>query len=378
MRTDCLYFNGYKPCGKSTTCTKTCLSYQPIRQNVLLIHLGALGAVVRSTALLKAIKRKFPFSSLTWITASPANKLLQAHPLIDRVLTTSAEDLMALKSIEFDVVLNVDKNLVATGIAKSVGCDFVFGFKSDVNGKIVPATAAAEELWKIGLSDELKFFVNKKSEIQLTHEALELGPYQRDDYFLPLSENEQTEVLRRKEEIKKFFGVTRPLIGFNTGCAATIPYKKLSIPFQRQLIQKIQEEHLGNVVLLGGPEDTERNNEIAKGLNVFQTSTTSGLRDGLVSVASCDLIVTGDSLGMHMSISQKIPTVAWFGPTCAHEIDLFDRGVAIQTKAQCSPCWKRDCKKDLMCYDQVSLDEILSAIQHLSCSEPTQSLELAL
>ncbi|MEN0060099.1 MAG: glycosyltransferase family 9 protein, partial [Bdellovibrio sp.] len=117
------------------------------------------------------------------------------------------------------------------------------------------------------------------------------------------------------------------------------------------------------VVLLGGPEDTARNQDIAEGLPVISSETQSGLRDGLVSVAACDVVITGDSLGMHMAISQQKHVVAWFGPTCAHEIDLYDRGSHILTQSPCSPCWKRTCENAVMCYDQVSLEEMIDAVK---------------
>ena len=41
---------------------------------------------------------------------------------------------------------------------------------------------------------------------------------------------------------------------------------------------------------------------------------------------ACDIVVSGDSLGMHMAIGLKKWVVAWFGPTCHQEIDLYDRG----------------------------------------------------
>jgi len=283
------------------------------------------------------------------------------HPLLDRVLTTGAEDLLALSSLEFDVTFMVDKSLKAAGVIRNVPSDQLFGFKVDPRGgAILPATAAASELWQLGLDNQQKFFVNQKAETQLMMEALELGPFARDEYFLPLTSAEKIESEKRRQEWR---GPHSFVIGINTGCSPTIPYKKLSTNFQRELVAEIQKHWNVGIVLLGGPEDSERNQHIGEGLSVIQSETKSGLRDGLVSVAACDMVITGDSLGMHMAISQKKYVVAWFGPTCAQEIDLYDRGEKILTKAACAPCWKRLCHQNTMCYDQVSLSEIIAAIK---------------
>jgi heptosyltransferase-2 len=327
---------------------------------VLIIHLEALGAVLRTTALLPAIRRKFPGCHLTWVTSKPGDVLLQNNPLIDRVLTTSIDDLLSLSALEFDVALVIDKGLKAAGVLRATRADMVYGFRVEPEtGSVIPATPAANELWEIGLSNQKKFYENKKTEIQLSHEALELGNWCRDDYVLHLNAQERKEAERRKA---MWNGPGQILVGLNTGCAATIPYKKLSVEMHRELISVLSANPLYRVVLLGGKEDAVRNQRIAHGLPVIQSPTDQGLRDGIMSVAACDVVVTGDSLGMHMAIALKKWTVAWFGPTCAHEIELYDRGVQVVTQASCSPCWKRSCDRQPMCYDLVSVKQLTEGI----------------
>lgn len=360
---NCRYFSGYKPCPKSESCDEACDYFDAPTISVLIVHLGALGAVVRSTSLLKAIKRKYPGCMITWVTDAPAHQLLQSHPGIDRVLTTKEEDMLQLSTLEFEVAYVIDKSLKAAGVVRRTTVDQIYGFSINPrNGAVIPASPAAQELWDLGIDNHKKFFVNQKPETQLLIEALELGYFRRDEYWLDLTASEKIEVLKRRASWTS--SAEEIVIGLNTGCSAVIPFKKLSVDFHREMIQAMQSRFpQASIVLLGGPEDTARNQSIAQGLNVIQSATESGLRDGLISVAACDVIVTGDSLGMHMAISQKKQVIAWFGPTCAHEIDLYDRGQKILTKSPCSPCWKRTCEKSIMCYDQVSLEEIINALE---------------
>jgi heptosyltransferase II len=357
----CRYFNGYKPCGKSENCDSVCAHLSVPSCRILVIHLEALGAVLRSTALLPAIHRKYPGCHVTWVTQKPADQLLLNNPLIDRVITTEGDDLLRLSALEFDIALVVDKGLKSAGVLKRTSADLVYGFVVDpINGAVMPATEAASELWKIGLSDQKKFYENRKAETQLAHEALELGPWRRDDYVLKLTEKEQAEVRQRKNS---WSGGGQFVVGINTGCSGIIPYKKLSIATHRRLIAELQRDPRLKVVLLGGREDALSNQRIGHGLDVVQTATDKGLRDGLISVAACDVVVSGDSLGMHMAIALRKWTVAWFGPTCAHEIDLYGRGVHVLTQAPCSPCWKRSCHRTPMCHELVSIDELVRAVK---------------
>ena len=362
----CRHFNGYKPCGRNSEnsaggegCNENCSSRDLVKTRILFIHLGAIGAVVRSTALLCAIRKKYAGCHLTWVTQAPADALLRGHPLIDRVLTTARDDMLMLSALEFDVGFCVDKSLVAAGVLKQTQVGQMFGFIADERaGAIVPATPAAENLWHIGLSNQKKFFENTRPETELVAEALDLTNFDRDEYDLRLSDRERQEVEERRRLWAK---PDQLIVGLNTGCSDVIPYKKLPVESQRQLVTELSSMGY-SVVLLGGPEDAGRNQRIAHGLPAIESPATRGLRDGLVSVAACDIVVTGDSLGMHLAIAMKKWVVAWFGPTCAHEIDLYDRGVKVLTSARCSPCWSRACHKSPMCYDLVDLQSILAGV----------------
>lgn len=370
--TNCRYFNGYKPCLKNPDagllgCNSRCPSASLSSHKVLIIHLGALGAVLRSTSLIAPILRKYPNAHITWITQKPADQFFKNLGEIDRVLTTSSEDLLALSCLKFDVVFCIDKSLAAGGILNIVKKSHItnghktqiFGFEVDENsGAIVPASKAANELWELGLSNQKKFFENKKPETQLVTEALELD-FQRDPYMIKLSQAELDLSTQRRASWAQRQEI---VLGINTGCSGVISHKKLTVEAHRELITSFRYFGI-KIVLLGGPEDRLRNQQISHGLDVISSPTEMGIRDGLISVQACDLVVTGDSLGMHMALALNKWTVAWFGPTCAHEIDLFGLGVHVITKAPCSPCWKRSCNKNPMCYDLVDLSEIIDGVK---------------
>ena len=360
-RIECRHFSGYKPCVKNESCDRPCSHFEKTGARIAIVHLGALGAVLRSTSLLPSIRRKFPRAHITWITQNPAQKLLESNPLVDRILTTKSEDLMVAQALKFDVVIGVDKSLQAGAIIKGIDADMHVGFGiHERSGAIVPFNTAAKELWELGLSNQKKFFENKKTENQLMVEAFELGRYQRDGYVVGMSQKEKELSLDRRRE---WLGHQNFVIGINTGCASTIAYKKMTVDQHRKLIQQLMMIPKVSVVLLGGPEDRVRNEQIGYGLPVIQSPTNYGLRDGLCSVEACDVVVSGDSLGMHMGIALKKWVVAWFGPTCSHEIELYDRGVKVLANVECSPCWKRLCVKERMCYDQVDLKEVVSGVK---------------
>ncbi|MCC6276717.1 MAG: glycosyltransferase family 9 protein [Oligoflexia bacterium] len=328
----------------------------------MIVHLEALGAVLRGTAILPAIKRKYPKAHITWITHPRAAELLHHNPLIDRVLKNDHQGALQLRTLAFDETFVIDKSLEAAGLSQiSIDTGVLRGFKVDpASGAILPAQPEAQELYELGLNNHKKFFVNQKSEVQLITEALGL-PYARDPYVFNFSAQEKASI----DGIRKQLQLKKNVIGLNLGCSPTIPYKKLNFNGWCQVIDELimQTDHDASILLLGGPEDSEVMAKLYQSYanSVIPTSTHQGLREGMKCVELCNVIITGDSLGMHMAIALKKSVVAWFGPTCAQEIDLYDRGVKILSQAECGPCWKRNCSQDPMCYDFVPFTALVEA-----------------
>jgi len=71
--------------------------------------------------------------------------------------------------------------------------------------------------------------------------------------------------------------------------------------------------------------------------------------------------VTGDTSALHMAVALGRRVVAWFGLSCAAEIDLYDRGVKLVSTLPCAPCWKARCE-DPRCVAQVDLEELARCV----------------
>ena len=80
----CKRFTGYKPCYPDHNCwLDGCKDNIPIGIKILIINLDAMGDVLMTTAQLPALKRKFPGSTIYWVTLKISAPLL----LIINILT---------------------------------------------------------------------------------------------------------------------------------------------------------------------------------------------------------------------------------------------------------------------------------------------------
>lgn len=356
---NCKRFTGYKPCFPDHNCwTDGCKDNIPFGTKILIINLDAMGDVLMTTAQLKSIKKKYPVSTIIWITLKNAAPLLQNIDLIDSVFIYNAESILVLQQMKFDIVMNVDKSVRSAALAMSVSADKKLGFGINENAQIIPFNKGAEYNYLLGMDDHLKFKVNTRTGQDYLSETLEV-PYERNEYLFNFS-NEEIDFI---ENYKSELGLTNndEIIGFNTGCSDLYPNKKMTIEQHIYLIDRFLSYNRFKIMLLGGPEDTERNKIIAGkfGEKVINTPTTLGVRKGACFESIPQLIITGDSFGMHLAIALKKYVIAWFGLSCWQEIDLYDRGVKIYPEdLECAPCWKKVCPYNLECIQQIDLERI--------------------
>lgn len=329
---DCRRFTGYKPCFPGTTCYKECVDPNPVGKRILIINLDAMGAVLQTTAMLPAIKRRYPQSHISWITLKNAYRLLDNNPYIDAVYVWEPESWLILQNIQFDVVYSADKSKRSCAFVNTLKAKERIGFGLNKNGVIIPLNKEAEYSYLLGLDDNLKFRVNQKYGTEILQEAMKLK-FHRDEYVLNLSDEEKQYCHQYKKEAGLDAGGL--IVGFNTGCSYLYPNKKMTIEQHVTLINQLSVVEGMKLVLVGGLEDTERNAEIVRrvGGAVVNTPTAEGVRRGICYEDICDVIITGDSFGMHAAIGLKKFVIAWFGLSCGHEIDLYERGVKLVPRA---------------------------------------------
>jgi len=352
---DCKHFTGYKPCFPGTTCYQECVDPHPKQKKILIVNLDAMGAVVQTTAMLPAIKRKYPESHISWITLKNAYRLLDNNPYLDAVYVWEPESWLILQEMEFDILYQTDKTKRSCAFGNTIRAKEKLGFGLNKRGQIIPLNSEAHYSYILGLDDEIKFRKNTKYGTQILQESLKL-PFRRDEYVLPLSGEERNYC----EEYKKEHGLGNDslIVGFNTGCSYLYPNKKMTIDQHVALIDRLHG--------IPGPEDTERNAEIVRraGSKVHSTPTTEGVRRGICYENICDVMITGDSFGMHVAIGLKKYVIAWFGLSCWSEIDLYDRGMKLIPEGlHCAPCWKKQCPYNLECIQMIDMDRIVTDVR---------------
>ena len=355
-----------RPCVHNRLCAG-CEHYQPYRQRVCVIKLGALGDVIRTLSILPELHKRYADAHVTWVTRPNAACMIDGHPLIHRVLTLDATTRTRLHAERHDVLICLDKEPDAAALAAVLPVAHTLGITLSEWGTAVPANDAAHDYFLLGLSDELKFRRNRKSYPQLIHEALGWA-YAGQRYELPLDAKNAAEANETLEG--SGWTLERPSLGINVGAGSAFANKMWPAERTRQLLEHWHEAHPGvQVLLLGGPHEREMMDQLHRDLPwSIHTGTDNAERRFVALVNACDVLFSGDTMAMHVAIALQRGVVAWFGPTCEQEIDLFGLGEKLVADVPCGPCYRHTCLEGDACIGMVPIEDAIAAIERVLVS----------
>lgn len=361
---DCKHYLGGRPCRCNRLCDD-CPEYEADGTRVLIIKTGAMGDVLRTTSLLPALCRDAPDTRIVWLTAPEAAPLLMGNPMVHEVIPFDHVAYPSLAPREFDLLISLDKEPGPAGMAEILHAKRKVGVGLSPCGAAYPLNPEAEYYFALGLSDELKFKHNKKTYHELIAEACGVA-YSGDRPILNLSPVEieyGADVLRRAG-----WDGRQPVVGINTGSGTGFANKMLSRAAIVDLIDVISSTTKGLfIALLGGPLEADKNNHIARAssLRAVDTGCHHTLRGFAGIVNHCDVVVTGDTLALHIAVALHRKVAALFGPTVDMEIDLFGDGVKLMGNSSCRPCYKKECEISLTCMDALRLEDTAAAVVSL-------------
>ena len=132
------------------------------------------------------------------------------------------------------------------------------------------------------------------------------------------------------------------------------------------LARQVRKRHPQSAVLLyGGPEERLLMPELAKKLKnlCIPTGTENTMRQFVSLVNLVDVLVSGDTLAIHVGIALKKRLVAYFGPTSDAEIDLYGRGEKVLPSSPCQCYYQNQCTQKLSCMDNLQNKDMLAALE---------------
>lgn len=340
--------------------------------NIAIVKLAALGDVLRTTCLLKPLHRYYPGANVYWFTQAGAEPLLENNPLIQHIILAGS----AVPDISFDWVLGLDDDEASCSLVSSLKTKKRFGAYKNDQGKLV-YTPDSAPWFDMGLlnrdadggltkANTLKQ-KNKKSYPQILWDMLKLDgpPDDRLPFMTPSAEAlAWARTWTKNNHIKE----TDFLLGINTSAGSRWPTKQLSIPKTVALLKALNAAMPSvRLVLLGGPEEHERNRTIAKQtpFPLLNPGTTMSLPQFSALIGECRALITSDSLSLHVALAMRRPVVSFFGPTSAVEIELPKPGFHWLPTPSCQCFYLSRCRTNTFCLDTLDVRPVVQTFKEM-------------
>ncbi|MFQ6612203.1 MAG: glycosyltransferase family 9 protein [Fidelibacterota bacterium] len=328
-------------------CNQDCKHYVPTNGNVLIIKLGAMGDVIRTTPLLDRICQRDPEVRIFWLTRFP--EILPKS--VDWPIPFTLESITWLRSIPFKLSINLDKDPEACAILDQCQSFEKAGFGL-TNGMPGPINKSAEQKFLTGISDEY----SRKNKKHYLEEIFEICGWNFDGEHYQLPEpctNRRIEDYHPQEKV----------IGLNTGCGSRWKTRlwpeKYWIELSRLLLSKGFRP-----ILLGGPDEDEKNARIASTtgadyLGVFPILEFIGLME------KCELVVSAVTMAMHIAIGLNKPLVLFNNIFNPCEFYFYQDSIILSPSKHCDCFYLPECLHGESCMKDLSVKSVFEAVEKL-------------
>jgi ADP-heptose:LPS heptosyltransferase len=295
---------------------------------LLLVRFSSIGDIVLTTPVIRCLKEQLPGVEVHFLTRTPFADVLKHHPLIDKVWLTdgSLKDVLpALKAEKFTEVIDLHRN------ARSLR------LKLELN---IPHHSFDKVNIKKWLMVNLKW--NLLPPVHIVHRYLGavrhlhvVNDGKGLDYFI--SAEDESAVKRLPEAFQRGYA------GIVIGAAHATKM------FPVDKIIAVLKQYNQPAVLLGGVNDKERGDEIAKavGEKVYNACGNFKLNESAALVKHAKVIMTNDTGLMHIAAAFRKPVVSLWGNTIpefgmwAYEPEHREQVILHEVKnLSCRPCSK--------------------------------------
>jgi heptosyltransferase-2 len=290
--------------------------------NILIIKLDAAGDVLRTTSILEGLDKIHPgLKHVTWITKKRNIPILTFCPKIDQIYDD--EYLYLVRKKEYDFAVNFDEDLAACDLLYSINAKKKFGFTNH-QYKYHPANSFSDYAYQMTKDDDLKFKKNTKTYQKIIFEmcGIEWSGEKYGFKYPTLSAGNYVAInseVGHKWPTKKWTGYLDLKLALD----------KEHVPWQAQKRYDTLEEYFD-------------------------------------WIANSKVVVTSDSLGMHVAVAMNKPCITFFGPTSHVEIEPYGLIEKLRVPGlACSPCYKKECPYNLECMNELTSDFVASRVLEL-------------
>ncbi len=363
---DTLTSENYKSC-------EECRFAQEYSKKILIIKLGAIGDVLRTTFILPLLKKKYGSESLIyWMTNPISVDFLKDNNLIDKVLQYNLENAMRIQQEKFDILFALEIDTPSTLLANLVKADEKYGYFFD-NGTTSCFNQGAEAYLKTAFLNHIKI-KNRRTYQDLISKACKLD-YNKEKPMLNLTEKEMK--FGEEFKLKHQLSHTDKIIGINISSSDRWASRFFSNTKIKQLVRKLYNKY--KIIILAGPEEIEKRQQLIKELEqeqifIISNNPKNTLKEFAAVINLCNVIICGDTMVLHLASALNKKIIALFFVTSPYEIEDYNLMTKLISPLLEDYFYINKYVKELE--DSITIEEILKALDSILIDKnmPHQSL----
>ena len=348
-------------------------------KNLLILKTAALGDVLRTTSILPGLHERYPGANVTWVTAPGAVPLVRTHPLVRTVVELEADSMESVRATIARLsptlwarVISLDDETGVARVASAVTSRRLSGAYLRPDGSLAytPDTAPWFDMGLLSVhgksAADMRKIQNRQSHPEIHADMLGVRMGKPALHLTPESREFAGDFAERHRLDSR-----RPIVGLNTGAGDRWTSKQLDVERTVDVARRVHEARDGRAVflVLGGPAETERNQQILAGLVRADLphcdgGTGNALLEFAALVGLCDTLLSSDSLALHLAVALGTRVVAFFAPTSAAEIELYGRGGKVVSTSLDACSYRRDADTSTLTPERIAavlLEQIAEA-----------------
>lgn len=356
FKEDCRHFRGDIPCRphkrEGVHCAD-CAHYAPTDRNILIIKLGAIGDVIRTTPLLRRLRAEYPGGRIWWLTLTP--EVLPED--VDYKLRFDMAGVISLLAVRFDIAINLDKDREACALMDRLVAGVKKGFTLR-NGICAPIDADAKHKFLTGIFDDL----NKANTKHYVEEMFEVCGYdwRGEEYMLSVGEVFDLDAAARAQDHD--LDPAQPVIGLNTGCGGRWTSRLWPDRYWVELAAALKDAGM-QPLFLGGEQEHEKNERLAAATGGLYVGHYS-LQRFIALMNRCDVIVSAVTMAMHLAIGLRKPLVLFNNIFNSREFELYGRGEILEPSKPCTCFFMPTCTNEqYRCMEHLEVERVFAAVE---------------
>lgn len=331
-------------------------------RRILFIKPSSLGDIVHALPTLAALRQRFPRARIAWLVKRQWAELVERAEGLDEVWEVGPgvagwlSEVPRLRAEKFDLAVDLQGLFRSAFMARLAGCPVRVGFANGREGSPLFYTQ------RVAVPASEMHAVDRYLLAAGALGAARPATPQFRFRISPADREQVADVLGRAG-----IGAGSSWIAMNV--SARWPTKRWPMESFAVVADRLYEEGLGPVVLIGGPDDR------ADAQAVQALTKKSSMRDvtGLTPLGllpallqSASLLLTNDSGPMHVAAAVGTPVIALFGPTSPARTGPYGKNHRVLARQlPCSPCFSRRCRNPIEreCLTGITPAEVVEAVR---------------